>query len=137
VVAFGNRTFLELAQPALENLHQVAARLAEAVLALLRQHHIWLDDLDEADDPVVQSNESLAGMAKASILGTLIFGSAGNRFHRKRLCRFLIFILFTLSQCCPRTLGCINGWCPRIQPRIPPAPRRRASMIGWRKGRGP
>jgi hypothetical protein len=127
VDAFGHPAFMELAPPSLEDLHKVAGRIAEAVLALLRRRRIWLDDLDESDDPVAQRSESLAGMAKASISGTLVFGSAGakpvrlkdarvwapeqveragkalgfvldaevrvsadNRFHRERLCRYLL-----------------------------------------------
>ena len=77
VDAFGHPAFMELAPPSLEDLHRVAARIAEAVLALLRRRHIWLDELNEPEDPVAQRSESLAGMAKASISGTLVFGSAG------------------------------------------------------------
>jgi hypothetical protein len=77
VDAFGHPAFMELAPPTMEDLHRVAARIAAAVLALLRHRHIWLDDLDEAEDPVAQRSESLAGMAKASISGTLVFGSSG------------------------------------------------------------
>jgi hypothetical protein len=127
VDAFGNPAFVELAPPSLADLHRVAARIAEAVLALLRRRRIWLDDQDESEDPVAQRSESLAGMATASISGTLAFGSAGakpvrlqdarvwlpeqveragkalgfvldaevrvsadNRFHRERLCRYLL-----------------------------------------------
>lgn len=127
VDGFGHPTFVPLAPPTLANLHRVAARIAGAVMALLRRRHIWLDDLDESEDPVAQRSESLAGMAKASISGTLVFGSAGakpvrlqdarvwvpaqveragkalgfvldaevcvsanNRFHRERLCRYLL-----------------------------------------------
>ena len=127
VDAFGNPAFMELAPPNLEDLHRLAGRIAEAVLALLRRRGIWLDDLDETEDPVAQRSESLAGMAKASISGTLVFHSAGvkpvrlqdarvwvptqaeragkalgfvldaevrvsadNRFHRERLCRYLL-----------------------------------------------
>ena len=127
VDAFGNPAFMELAPPSLADLHRVAARIAAAVLTLLRRRGIWLDDLDESEDPVAQRSESLAGMAKASISGTLVFGSAGakpvrlqdarvwvseqaeragkalgfvldaevrvsadNRFHRERLCRYLL-----------------------------------------------
>ena len=125
--AFGNPAFVELAPPSLDELHRIAGRIAEAVLALLRRRHIWLDDLDEDEDPVAQRSASLAGMARASISGTLVFGSAGakpvrlkdarvwtpdqveragkalgfvldaevrvsahNRFHRERLCRYLL-----------------------------------------------
>ncbi len=124
---FGNPAFMELAPPSLADLHRIAARIAEAVLALLRRRRIWLDELEEAEDPVAQRSESLAGMAKASISGTLVFGSAGaksvrlkdarqwvpdqveragkslgfvldaevrvlahDRFHRERLCRYLL-----------------------------------------------
>ena len=127
VDGFGHPTFVPLAPPTLADLHRVAARIAGAVMALLRRRHIWLDDLDESEDPVAQRSESLAGMAKASISGTLVFGSAGakpvrlqdarvwvpaqveragkalgfvldaevcvsanNRFHRERLCRYLL-----------------------------------------------
>ena len=127
VDAFGHPAFMELAPPSLADLHRVAARIAEAVLALLRRRRIWLDELEEAEDPVAQRSESLAGMAKASISGTLVFGGAGakpvrlkdarpwvpeqveraakalgfvldaevrvsaeNRFHRERLCRYLL-----------------------------------------------
>jgi ribosomal protein S27E len=127
VDAFGHPTFVPLAPPCLEDLHRVVARIADAVLALLRRRRIWVDELDEEEDPVAQHSESLAGMAKASIAGTLVFGSAGakpvrlqdarvwvpeqveragkalgfvldaevrvsadNRFHRERLCRYLL-----------------------------------------------
>ena len=127
VDAFGHPAFMDLPPPSLADLNRVAARIAEAVLALLRRRRIWLDDLDEDEDPVAQRSESLAGMAKASISGTLVFGSAGakpvrlkdarprvpdqveragkalgfvldakvrvsadNRFHRERLCRYLL-----------------------------------------------
>lgn len=68
---------MELAPPTLEELNLLAVRIAEVVMALLRRRHIWLDDLGEAEDPVAQRSESLAGMAKASISGTLVFGTAG------------------------------------------------------------
>ncbi len=127
VDTFGHPDFQELAPPSLDDLNQVAVRIAKAVLVLLRRRQTWLDDLDEAEDPVAQQSESLAGMAKASISGTLVFGSAGakpvrlkdarvwvpeqmeragkalgcvldaavrvsadDRFHRERLCRYLL-----------------------------------------------
>jgi hypothetical protein len=127
VDAFGHPTFVPLTPPSLEDLHRVATRIANAVLALLRRRRIWLDELEEEEDPVAQRSESLAGMAQASIAGTLVFGSAGakpvrlkdarqwvpdqveragkalgfvldaevrvsadNRFHRERLCRYLL-----------------------------------------------
>lgn len=77
VDVFGHPAFVELTPPSLEDLHRLAARIAEAVLALLRRRRIWLDDLDESEDPVAQRSESLAGMAKASSTGNLVFGSAG------------------------------------------------------------
>ena len=47
VDAFGHPVFMERAPPSLGDLHRVTGRIAEAVLALLRRRHIWLDDLDE------------------------------------------------------------------------------------------
>ena len=47
------------------------------MLAQLRRRHIWLDDLDEDEDPVAQRSASLANMAQACISYTLVFGSAG------------------------------------------------------------
>ena len=75
--AFGNPVFMALKPPTLDDLNKLAARIATAILALLRRRRIWLDDLSEDEDPVAQRSSSLAGMARASISGTLVFGSAG------------------------------------------------------------
>jgi hypothetical protein len=75
--AFGQPAFQSLAPPTLDDLHRVAARIAAAVLALLRRRGVWLDDLDGDEDPVAGRNASLAGLARASIAGTLVFGKAG------------------------------------------------------------
>ncbi len=75
--AFGHPAFEQLKPPTLDDLNHLAARIAQAVLDLLRRRRIWLDDLDGDEDPVAQRSSSLAGMARASIAGTLVFGHAG------------------------------------------------------------
>lgn len=75
--AFGIPSFAELEPPTLDDLNHLAALIARAVLVLLRRRRIWLDDLDGDEDPVAQRSSSLAGMARASIAGTLVFGHAG------------------------------------------------------------
>jgi len=75
--AFGHPVFRNLEPPNLDDLNQLASRIAGAILALLRRRRIWLDDLSEDEDPVAQRSSSLAGMARASIAGTLVFGTAG------------------------------------------------------------
>ena len=75
--AFGHPAFMALKPPDLDDLNLLASRIATAILGLLRRRRIWLDDLFEDEDPVAQHSSSLAGMARASILGTLVFGSAG------------------------------------------------------------
>lgn len=74
--AFGQPTFFELPAPTLEDLNQLAGRIAAAVLDLLQKRGIWLEDADE-EDPVALRNPALAGMARASIAGNLVFGKAG------------------------------------------------------------
>lgn len=75
--AFGHPVFVGLKPPTLDDLNRLATRIAAAILALLRRRRIWLDDLSEDEDPVAQRSSSLAGMARASIAGTLVFGHAG------------------------------------------------------------
>ena len=77
--AFGLPTFMALPQPTLAELDQVARRIAQAILVLLRRWRIWLDFTDEDEDPVAQRSSGLAGLARASLMGTLVFGAAGAR----------------------------------------------------------
>jgi hypothetical protein len=82
--AFGNPTFCELQPPSLDDLNHLAARIAKAVLKLLGRKRIWFEDPDEDEDPVAQTSSSLASMARASISGSLVFGSAGAKPVRLR-----------------------------------------------------
>ncbi len=75
--AFGSPSFCELPPPSLDDLNHVAARIAKSVMKLLGRKRIWFEDPDEDEDPVAQASSSLASMARASISGTLVFGSAG------------------------------------------------------------
>lgn len=75
--AFDNPSFCELPPPTLDDLHHLAARIAKAVMKLLGRKRIWFEDPDEDEDPVAQASASLAGMARASVAGTLVFGRAG------------------------------------------------------------
>lgn len=75
--AFSSPTFLGLPAPTLADLNLLAARIAQAILALLRRRRIWVD-LEDAD-PVAERHGALAGIARASMNGTLVFGAAGAR----------------------------------------------------------
>lgn len=73
--AFGSPAFFGLPPPTLPDLNLLAARIAQAILALLRRRRIWVD-LEEAD-PVAERHGALAGIARAALNGTLVFGAAG------------------------------------------------------------
>ncbi len=76
--AFGQPAFFELPAPTLAELNHLAVRIAAAVMALLQRRGIWLGEVDD-EDPVALRNPALAGMARASIAGNLVFGKAGTK----------------------------------------------------------
>jgi len=118
----GRPVFWVLPEPTREELDQLAARICEEVLDLLRRRGIW-SDADVNEDPV---DPLMGQLARASMTGTLAFGPAGSRmvtlgspaaarpskgraghasgfnldaavrvaaddrFHRERLCRYLL-----------------------------------------------
>jgi len=76
--AFGAPGFFPLPPPTLAELHHVAGRIAQAVGAVLRRRKVWVD-LEDNEDPVAERCGGLAGLARASLNGTLVFGRAGAR----------------------------------------------------------
>ena len=118
----GRPVFWALPEPTREELDQLAARICEEVLDLLRRRGLW-SETDENEDPV---DPLLGQLARASMTGTLAFGPTGSRvvtlgsptaahpskgraghasgfnldaavrvaaddrFHRERLCRYLL-----------------------------------------------
>ena len=74
--SFGSPSFLSLPVPTLPDLNLLVARIAQAILALLRRRRIWMD-LEEDADPVAERHGALGGSARASLNGTLVFGAAG------------------------------------------------------------
>lgn len=82
--AFGGPAFIELPPPTLDDLNRVVARIAKAVLALLRRRGLWLENLNEGEDPIARRHGALSDMAQASITGTLVFGRAGAKPVRLR-----------------------------------------------------
>ncbi len=76
--AEGPPVFHGLDPPSLADLQKVVARIAKAVLGLLKRRGIWLEEV-EAEDPVEGRHGALGAMAQASIQGTLVFGRAGTK----------------------------------------------------------
>lgn len=82
--AFGMPNFFELPPPTLDDLSRVAAHIAKTFLALLRRRRLWLENLNESEDPIARRYGALSDMAQASITGTLVFGRAGAKPVRLR-----------------------------------------------------
>lgn len=74
----GRPVFWVLPEPTHEELDQLAARICEEILDLLRRRGIW-SDTEENEDPV---DPLLGQLARASMTGTLAFGPEGCRAVR-------------------------------------------------------